>query len=281
MTTKLGDAVETVRERLGDFPPRFGLVLGSGLGFFADKRLRDPIRIPYVEIPGFPVSTVEGHAGQFVAGWVGKVPVLCMQGRFHYYEGYDLSEVTLPIRLMIELGIGSLFLTNAAGGINPSMPAGTLMLIEDHINMLGSNPLRGPNDDSIGPRFPDMTEAWDTEYRKVALDVAESLGIELARGVYLGISGPSFETPAEIRAFRVLGADAVGMSTVPECIVARHAGIRVVGISCITNAAAGMSGGPLTHEEVGETASRVQLPFANLVEAIIEKLDTSNKGTEP
>jgi purine-nucleoside phosphorylase len=252
--------------------PRVGLILGSGLNFFAEASVEDAVQVPYRELDDFPQSTVEGHAGQFVAGTVAGVPVLCMQGRFHYYEGYDLDQVTLPIRLMRLLGVEILILTNAAGGIDSSFKPGDLMLIEDHINFQGVNPLRGPNVDAFGPRFPDMTTAWDRELRSLAISVADAQGLDLVRGVYLAVSGPSFETPAEIRAFYGMGANAVGMSTVPECIVARHAGMRVVGFSCITNVAAGMNNEPLTHEEVAETANRVREPFANLLTGLIARL---------
>lgn len=251
---------------------RVGLILGSGLNFFAETAVRNAVVIPYASLPGFPRSTVAGHAGQFVAGNVGNVPVLCMQGRFHYYEGYDLNQVTLPIRLMRRLGVEILILTNAAGGIDPTFTPGDLMLIEDHINMQGANPLRGPNDDAVGPRFPDMTAAWDPELRTLAQTVAAEEAVTLVKGVYLAVSGPSFETPAEIRAFHRMGAHAVGMSTVPECIVARHAGMRVVGFSCITNSAAGLNSEPLTHEEVSDTAHRVSEPFSRLLAAFIQKL---------
>ena len=255
--------------------PRVGLVLGSGLNFFAETALEDAVRVPYRALSDFPQSTVAGHAGQFVAGSVGGAPVLCMQGRFHYYEGYELAQVTLPIRLMRLLGVEILVLTNAAGGIDPSFRPGDLMLIEDHINMQGTNPLRGPNADAFGPRFPDMTTAWDPALRTLAREVASEQGVDLVEGVYLAVSGPSFETPAEIRAFHALGANAVGMSTVPECIVARHAGMRVVGFSCITNVAAGMNDQPLTHEEVSETAERVREPFSNLLAGLIRRLPLS------
>ncbi|MFP4541543.1 MAG: purine-nucleoside phosphorylase [Opitutales bacterium] len=262
----------TLQARLGGRSPRLALVLGSGLNFFAETTVKDAVAVPYEELPGFPRSTVEGHAGRFVAGTVDGVPLICMQGRFHYYEGYDLSEVTLPIRVLRALGVETLLLTNAAGGIRADFKPGDFMLIEDHINFMGVNPLRGPNDAALGLRFQDMTEAWDGELRQVALSVARTAGIALQRGVYLAVSGPSFETPAEIRAFRTLGADAVGMSTVPECIVARHAGMRVLGISCITNVAAAVDNEPLTHEEVGETASRVKEPFARLLAGIVRRL---------
>lgn len=262
----------SLQSQLGGLRPKVGLVLGSGLNFFAETAIADPRAVPYESLEGFPRSTVEGHAGRFVGGTVGSVPVLCMQGRFHFYEGYDLAQVTLPIRLMARLGVEVLILTNAAGGINADFTPGDLMLIEDHINFIGGNPLRGPNDDRFGPRFPDMTEAWDGELRSLALEVAAEQQTALRRGVYLAVSGPSFETPAEIRAFRALGADAVGMSTVPECIVARHAGMRVAGFSCITNAAAGLNEQPLTHEEVAETAQQVREPFSRLLSALIVRL---------
>lgn len=258
--------------RLGDFSPSVGLVLGSGLGFFADACIEDPIRVRYAELPEFPRTTVEGHEGQFVAGTVGGVRVLCMQGRFHYYEGYTLEDVTLPIRLMAQLGVRDLILTNAAGGIHPDFSPGDLMVIEDHINFTGANPLRGPNLNVFGVRFPDMTEAYSADRRLLLAEVAAEQGVRLQRGVYIGVSGPSFETPAEIRAFRALGADAVGMSTVPECIVARHCGINVLGISCITNYAAGMNEQPLTHEEVAQTANRVKTTFSNLVAGVIRRM---------
>lgn len=249
---------------LEDFNPEIGLILGSGLGFFADERIEVVGRLPYCEIDGFPVSTVPGHAGQFVYGHLDGRRVICMQGRFHYYEGYSMQQLTLPIRMMARLGVQTLFLTNAAGGINPTYLPGEFMLIHDHINFLGTNPLIGaPVDGAL--RFPDMTEVYDKNLRSKIRDFAKVEGLALQEGIYLATTGPSFETPAEIRAFSTIGADAVGMSTVPEAIVARQLGIRVVGISCITNAAAGISVGPLTHEEVSDTADRVRLPFAKLL----------------
>ncbi len=244
-------------------------MLGSGLGFFADACLREAQRIPYKILPEFPRSTVEGHLGQWVAGSIGDTEVLCMQGRFHAYEGYSLKQVTLPIRMMGELGVEILILTNAAGGIRAGFKPGDFMLISDHINLIGGNPLCGPNDDTLGLRFPDMTEAYDPELRSTAKRLAREKDITLHEGVYVAVSGPSFETPAEIRAFRTLGADAVGMSTVPECIVARHSGLRVCGVSCITNYAAGLGESTLTHGDVAETAARVRTSFSGLVEALI------------
>ncbi len=262
---------DALADRLGEFRPDFGLVLGSGLGFFAEERIATPITVPYGELPDFPRSTVAGHVGRFVAGRIGEARVLCMQGRLHYYEGYGLDEVTLPIRIMAKLGIKDLLLTNAAGGIRSELRPGDLMMIEDHINFIGQNPLRGQNLDFFGLRFPDMTETYSKARRELIEAVAQEQGFPLKRGIYLATSGPSFETPAEIRAFRTLGADAVGMSTVPECIVARHCGIRVMGISCITNSAAGMNEKPLTHEDVAETAVQVKRPFGELVQGIIAR----------
>ena len=246
------------------FNPEIGLVLGSGLGFFAEEHIDAKGYLPYSEIEGFPISTVPGHVGRFVFGHLGNHRVVCMQGRLHFYEGYSMNELTLPIRLMHQLGIRTLFLTNAAGGINPSYVPGDLMLIHDHINFLGTNPLIGLKTEE-GIRFPNMTEVYDKAMRRKIREWAHSQNICLREGVYLATTGPSFETPAEIRAFATLGADAVAMSTVPEAITARQLGIRVIGISCITNAAAGISAGPLTHTEVAETADRVKHQFAELL----------------
>ena len=253
---------------LTDFNPELGLILGSGLGFFADERIEVLGRLPYAEIDGFPLSTVPGHAGQFVWGCLAGRRVLCMQGRFHFYEGYCMQQLTLPVRMMHQLGVQTLLLTNAAGGINASYKPGDFMLIEDHINFLGTNPLIGSGAEA-GVRFPDMTEVYDQVLRDQIGAWASAAGIDLKQGVYLATTGPSFETPAEIRAFERLGADAVGMSTVPEAIVARQLGLRVIGISCITNVAAGMSAGPLSHEEVAETAERVRVQFADLLSGAI------------
>ncbi len=247
-----------------DFNPEIGLVLGSGLGFFADDRIEVVGSLPYGQIEGFPVSTVPGHAGRFVYGHLDGRRVICMQGRFHYYEGYAMSQLTLPVRVMAQLGVRTFFITNAAGGINPAYAPGDFMLLSDHINFLGTNPLIGLNSDA-GTRFPDMSAVYDPELRGRIREWAQGDGIDLKEGVYLATTGPSFETPAEIRAFAALGADAVGMSTVPEAIVARQLGLRVIGISCITNAAAGISQGPLSHEEVSETADRVRPQFARLL----------------
>lgn len=250
--------------------PEVGLILGSGLGELANEA-EDGLTIPYEDIPGFPVSTVEGHAGQLVYGTLGEKKVLAMQGRFHYYEGYSMQEVTFPVRVMKDLGVESLLVTNAAGGVNTEFHPGDLMIISDHINFTGDNPLLGPNDSNLGARFTDMSQAYDKEYQNLIKETADSLSISVQEGVYLGLSGPTYETPAEIRMIRTLGGDAVGMSTVPEVIVARHAGIRVAGISCITNYAAGMQE-TLNHEEVVETTERVKETFKSLVKAVVSKL---------
>ncbi len=251
-----------------EFQPEIGVILGSGLGFFADDRIEPVFRLPYGEIEGFPVSTVPGHAGQFVCGHLEGKRVICMQGRFHFYEGYTLQQVTLPVRLMHAAGIHTLMVTNAAGGINRSFAAGDLMLLGDHINYLGTNPLIGDRSGD-GVLFPDMTVVYDQPLRQKVKQWAADRGMRLHEGVYLATSGPSYETPAEIRAFAVLGADAVGMSTVPEAIVARKLGVRVLAISCITNLASGISEHLLTHEEVAETAGRVRHEFADLLTAAV------------
>jgi purine-nucleoside phosphorylase len=249
---------------LTEFKPEIGLVLGSGLGFFADEYIDISGYLPYDEIDGLPTSTAPGHMGRFVFGRLGNKRVVCMQGRLHFYEGYSMHQLTLPIRLIHQLGVHTLLLTNAAGGINPSYVPGDFMLIHDHINFLGTNPLIGVDaDDAL--RFPDMTEVYDKTMRRKIREWAQDKSIPLQEGVYLATTGPSLETPSEIRAFAILGADAVGMSTVPEAIIARQLEMRVIGISCITNAAAGISAGPLTHTEVAETADSVKHRFAKLL----------------
>ena len=270
-TRQVQEAAAYIKEKLNGRKPEIAITLGSGLGDLAEQ-LTDAVQIPYGDIPHFPVSTVAGHKGQFVVGKLEGREVLCMQGRFHYYEGYDLKQVTMPVRVMKLLGIDSLLVTNAAGGINTGFHAGTLMLIEDHLNLTGENPLIGENLDAFGDRFFDMTVAYDKEYRTLAKATAEELNIPLATGVYAWLTGPNFETPAEIRYLRTIGADAVGMSTVPEVLVARHSGIRVLGISCITNLAAGMTDNTLSHEEVKETADRVQNEFIRLVTGIVSRM---------
>jgi len=251
--------------------PKIALVLGSGLGAFGDD-LEGAARIPYEKIPGFPRSTAEGHAGRLVVGKAGEVAVAAMQGRVHLYEGYSAKEVVFPMRVFARMGIRSAILTNAAGGINLEFKQGTLVVLRDHINLQGSNPLIGPNDERFGPRFPDMSEAYSKLYRDIALSEARRLGIDVHQGVYAALSGPSYETPAEIRYLRAIGADLVGMSTVPEVIVARHAGIRALGISCVTNMAAGILDQPIHHAEVMETGERVKSQFVALLRAIIPRI---------
>jgi purine-nucleoside phosphorylase len=251
--------------------PKIGLILGSGLGVLADE-IENPVKIPYNEIPDFPISTVEGHAGQLVFGILEGVEVVAMQGRFHFYEGYGMDKVTFPVRVMKQLGVEMLIVTNAAGGVNESFEAGDLMIISDHINFTGANPLIGPNDSKFGPRFPDMSEAYTKELRNAAKEIAARLNIHVKEGVYFGFSGPVYETPAEIRMVRTLGGDAVGMSTVPEVIVARHGGMKVLGISCITNMAAGILDQPLSHEEVIETTERVKANFLLYIKEIVKSI---------
>jgi purine-nucleoside phosphorylase len=251
--------------------PKVALVLGSGLGAFADD-LTDATRIPYEKIPGFPRSTAVGHAGRLVIGKAGNVPVAAMQGRVHAYEGYSAKEVVFPMRVFGRMGVRAAILTNAAGGINLSFKQGALVIIRDHINLQGSNPLIGPNDDRFGPRFPDMTQAYWKAYREFALSEAKRLGVEVHEGIYAALSGPSYETPVEIRYLRTIGADLVGMSTVPEVIVARHMGIRVLGISCVTNMAAGILPQPIDHSEVMETGERVKGHFIALLRAVIPRI---------
>ncbi len=248
-----------------------GVILGSGLGDYADA-LENRKSIAYKDIPGFPVSTVAGHAGMWHTGDLHGKRVCMMQGRFHGYEGYKMTDVTLPVRVMKALGVKTLIVTNAAGGVNTDFASGALMLITDHINLSGKNPLIGPNLDSFGPRFPDMTYAYDREYQALARNVAQGQGLELREGVYCWLNGPCYETPAEIRMVRMLGADAVGMSTAPEVIVARQEGLRVLGFSCITNMAAGILDQPLNHAEVMETGNRVKGAFRALVDGVIEAM---------
>ena len=263
-------AAAWLRER-GIGTPDVAIVLGSGLGDFA-AGLIDPWTVPYADIPGWPASAVVGHAGRLIVGGCAGRRVAALSGRVHYYEGHDLRAVTFATRVIGALGIRTLFLTNAAGGINLDLTAGTLMLITDHINLMGSNPLVGPNDERFGPRFPDMTEVYSKRLRALADVAALEAGVHLPHGVYVALHGPSYETPAEIRYLRAIGADAVGMSTVPEAIVARHMGLEVLGISCITNAAAGVLPTPLDHDEVMAVAARVRGEFSMLLEEIIDRL---------
>ena len=261
--TLLEKWVRTVREKT-DFLPEIGIVLGSGLGDFA-RQVEKSAEISYDSLPGFPVSTVAGHAGKLIFGYVRSVPVVVMQGRVHYYEGYSMEQVVAPIRLMGMLGAKKLLLTNAAGGVNTDFTPGDLMVITDHISAFVPSPLRGENPEALGPRFPDMSRVYDEEMRRAVLTAGETLGQPLRQGVYLQWQGPNYETPAEIRMFRTLGADAVGMSTVCEAIAARHMGLRVCAISCITNMACGILPQPLSHEEVQQTADRVKDKFQALV----------------
>jgi purine-nucleoside phosphorylase len=251
--------------------PKIGLVLGSGLGAFADQ-LTDSTRIPYAQIPSFPRSTAIGHAGQMVIGKAGAIPVAAMQGRVHLYEGYTAEQVSFPMRVFSRMGIGAVILTNAAGGINPQYQQGALVAMSDHINLQGHNPLLGPNDDRLGPRFPDMTRAYWKPYRVIAIEEARKLGMTVHEGVYAAMLGPSYETPAEIRYLRTIGADLVGMSTVNEVIAAVHAGMKVLAISCVTNMAAGILNKPINHEEVLETGERVRGQFEALLKAVLPRI---------
>ncbi len=262
---------------LTDLRPRVGLVLGSGLGGFADE-LTEPTRIPYSQIPGFPRSTAIGHAGQLVIGTTNGVPVAAMQGRVHLYEGYSAAAVAFPIRVFARMGIQAVVITNAAGGINLEYKQGALVVVTDHINLQGQNPLAGPNEERFGPRFPDMTRSYSKEYREYALAAAAKLGQNLYQGIYAGLLGPSYETPAEIRYLRTVGADLVGMSTIPEVIAARHMGLKVLAISCVTNMAAGILDQPLNHEEVLQTAERVRGDFVALVKAVLPAI---SKDAQP
>ena len=270
------EAAEFIRKQY-DKEIKVAIVLGSGLGAFADD-LENAVKIPYEEIPHFQKSTVEGHAGQLVLGEIEGVSIAVQQGRFHFYEGYDMAQVIFPMRTFGVLGIKSVILTNAAGSVRTSLKSGNLMLIRDHINLMGENPLRGANDERFGARFPDMTEVYCTEYQQLAGKIAQKIAEEknipifLKRGVYCALSGPTYETPAEIRMFRLLGADAVGMSTVPEAISARHQGMKVLGISCITNMAAGMSDEIINHQEVMETGAKVASIFKELLRRIISRI---------
>lgn len=276
MASSIFDRAQTsarfIREKISS-DVDIAVVLGSGLGAFAET-LEDKVIIPYEEIPDFARSTVEGHSGRLVAGKLPQtsIRVAVMQGRFHYYEGYSLEEVTLPIRAFNTLGVKKLVLTNAAGGVSQNLKAGDLMLITDHINLMMISPLRGHHDGRLGDRFPDMSEVYSREYRQIAKEVAADQGIELAEGIYMALQGPNYETPAEIRMMRALGADAVGMSTVPEAIVARQMGMKTLGISLITNAAAGIEDAPINHAEVMEMGHRVSKQFCELLNKIVVRM---------
>lgn len=264
------DAAAFLRGRLPRVP-EVAVILGSGLGDFAEG-LTEAVTVPYGQIPHWPAATVVGHAGKLVCGNVAGRPVLALSGRAHYYEGHPMPVVTFATRVLGQLGIRSLIITNAAGGINRRFSTGALMVIDDHINLMGVNPLAGANDQRFGPRFPDMSEIYSARLRGLTDEAAAAMGLAVEHGVYIAVSGPSYETPAEIRAFRTLGADAVGMSTAPEALVARHMGIEVLGISCITNPAAGVLAQPLVHDEVMETARRVRGGFIALLEGVIGRL---------
>jgi purine-nucleoside phosphorylase len=264
LVARIDACVNVIRARAPGFQPKLGVILGSGLGGFADT-LERATAIDYRELPDFPTSSVVGHAGRLVLGWRGAVPVVVMQGRVHFYEGYQPWQVAFPARVLCRLGIRHLTVTNAAGGINLAFRPGDLMAVTDHLNLAGYNPLIGPNDERLGPRFPDMSHAYDPVYLGVLKAAAAAEGVDLKQGVYASLAGPSYETPAEIRMLRTLGADAVGMSTVPEVIVAVHMGVKVTGISCITNLAAGIGQQKLSHDEVAETANQVKGTFMSLL----------------
>ena len=269
---KLIRCTEQVRALSGGFAPRLALTLGSGLGPLAD-RMDVRARVPYGEIEGMPVSTVPGHAGQFLFGYIGGVPVVCMQGRLHYYEGWDVHDVVLPARIMGLLGAGTLFLTNAAGGLDPAMDTPSLMVISDHIMLHFPNPLVGPNLDELGPRFPDMSRVYDPAIRELLLRRGREMGLPMSEGIYVQLTGPSFETPAEVRLLGRMGGGAVGMSTACEAVAARHMGLRVCGISCISNKGAGIADHALTHAEVIEAGELIGGRFSALVEAVIPEID--------
>lgn len=263
-------AAKFIRSRAG-VDVSVAIVLGSGLGAFAED-LEQSAAIRYAEIPGFAQATVEGHAGRLVIGKAGEMSIAAMQGRFHFYEGYALEDVTFPIRVLKLLGVRTLILTNAAGSLNTEFTPGSLMVISDHINLMGANPLIGRNDDRFGPRFPDLTSTYDPDLQQIVIEEAREVGIDMRRGVYAALSGPSYETPAEIHMVRTLGADAVGMSTVPEAIVARHMDMQVIGISCITNLAAGVSNGPVDHSQVIATGEHVREQFTELLKRVLKRL---------
>lgn len=267
---KINESAQYIKSKL-NLVPEIGLILGSGLGVLADE-IENKVVIKYEEIPNFPVSTVEGHAGQLVVGNLEGKTVIAMQGRFHYYEGYSMQEATFPIRVMKALGVNTAVVTNAAGGVNKNFVPGDLMIITDHINFSGNNPLIGPNDNELGVRFPDMSRAYTPELVKLAEDAAKEFGIKIKKGVYTFMTGPSYETPAEIRMLQTIGSDAVGMSTVPEVIIASHSNMNVLGISCITNMAAGILDQPLNHEEVIETTQKVKSEFIKLIRSSLKKM---------
>ena len=272
---QLNLGMKIIRDRT-QLVPGIGLILGSGLGYLADE-VEGATVVGYGELPGFPVSTVEGHASRLVLGYLKEKPVAVMQGRFHYYEGYPMERLALGVRLLARLGARLLIVTNAAGGIRKDLEPGDLMLITDHINLMGSNPLMGTNPDHLGPRFPDMSDAYSRDLRRQAHQISGDLGMALKEGVYAAMTGPSYETPAEVRMLGRLGADVVGMSTIPEVIAATHAGLSVLGISCVSNLAAGITDKPLSHDEVKETAENAKEIFSKLVLSLVEKLQVEKK----
>ena len=272
---KASEAARYINSKSQGRTPRVALVLGSGLGGAADA-IEQATEISYSEIPHFVSSTIDGHAGNLVVGSCGGTDLVAMKGRFHFYEGYSMEEVTLPIRVFALMGIKSLIITNAAGGTSPHLPPGSLMLITDHINMMGDNPLRGANDDRFGPRFPDMSKVYAPDYIEVAHEVGRELGIRLGEGVYLALRGPSYETPAEVRMMAKLGGDALGMSTVPEAIVARHCGMKVLAISCITNIAAGLTAAEISHAEVMEVGARTGRQLSQVIIGLIPRVVSSD-----
>jgi purine-nucleoside phosphorylase len=272
LRTRLDAAVQQIHARLpAGAAPKVGLVLGSGLGAWAD-RLEARTAIPFGELPGFPSARVEGHAGNLVHARARGREVLALQGRVHYYEGHDLATVVWPVRVLVAAGCRTLIITNAAGGVDPTLRPGELVILSDHLNLLGASPLRGANDDALGPRFPDMSDAYDANLRRQAARAGAEVGLTLREGIYACLPGPAYETPAEVRMLRGLGADLVGMSTVPEVIAARHMGARVLGMSCVTNLAAGITREKLSHAEVTETAARVRDTFAGLLDAVVGAL---------
>jgi purine-nucleoside phosphorylase len=271
ISTQVNDAAKAITSAIAPREPKIGLVLGSGLGSFAET-LGDAVAVPYDKIPGYAMSKVKGHAGRLVAGKCGEVPVLVMQGRVHLYEGHPIGQIVLPIRSMVAAGCTVLVITNAAGGVRAGFSPGDLVVITDHINLAAQNPLTGPNEDALGPRFPDMSNTYDADLRQLAHKAALAEGVPVKEGVYGWFHGPSYETPAEIRMLRTVGGDLVGMSTVPEVIAAHHMGARILGISCVTNMAAGL-GGSLSHDEVKETAQRVETAFTALLNRVVSIID--------
>ena len=272
MSNVVENSLNVLKARIGDFKPKVALVLGTGLGHFADELDDIVATVPYEDMEGFPRSTVVGHSGQLVFGTLGGVPMVCMQGRVHMYEGHSPTDIAIPVRVLHGLGIEALFLTNASGSIRAEMGPGSLMMIEDHINFSSQNPLVGENDDSIGPRFPDMTVAYDKGLRDILVKSADEAGVTLHKGVYVMVLGPCFETPAEIHMFRTIGADVVGMSTVPEVIVARHAGLKCAAVSVVTNLASGLSDDVLSHEEALEAGEGAVGDLTNLVKTFLSNL---------